>query len=288
MDQPIAVLQQLGFGEYEARAYAALVQRSPLNGYEVAKASGVPRANVYAVLHKLEERGAVVRLDSPEGAHYAPVAPAELTARLGSRFEVTLATARSALEAMTTPPQDEYVWNTRGEAVLLDHARALISAARERLLVAIRPPEANALADDLARAEARGVQITTLCFEACPHECGGCRGQIHRYRVAPEERAAWLVLVLDDAEMLAAEIDGSGEARAVRTRQRLLVNLTSWYIRHSIALAALVSELGSRLDQALSPSARAVLASVGPGGRSGGWLEYMRSLLNRGARQPDT
>ena len=56
-----ALLQQLGFSEYEARAYLALLQRNPLNGYELAKVSGLPRANVYAVLQKLEsfatERG---------------------------------------------------------------------------------------------------------------------------------------------------------------------------------------------------------------------------------------
>ncbi len=53
-----ALLQQLGFSEYEARAYLALLQRNPLNGYELAKVSGIPRANVYAVLQKLDERGA--------------------------------------------------------------------------------------------------------------------------------------------------------------------------------------------------------------------------------------
>jgi sugar-specific transcriptional regulator TrmB len=74
-----ALLQQLGFSEYEARAYLALLQRNPLNGYELAKLSGLPRANVYAALQKLEERGAVVRLDIPSRARYAPVAPTELT-----------------------------------------------------------------------------------------------------------------------------------------------------------------------------------------------------------------
>ena len=81
------LLQQLGFSEYEARAYLALLQRNPLNGYELAKVSGLPRANVYAVLQKLEDRGAVVRLDMPSGARYAPVTPTELTQRIASRCQ---------------------------------------------------------------------------------------------------------------------------------------------------------------------------------------------------------
>jgi HTH-type transcriptional regulator, sugar sensing transcriptional regulator len=50
-------LQQLGFTEYEARAYVALLQRYPVNGATVAKLAHLPRANVYDVLSKLEARG---------------------------------------------------------------------------------------------------------------------------------------------------------------------------------------------------------------------------------------
>jgi DNA-binding MarR family transcriptional regulator len=276
-----ALLQQLGFGEYEARAYVALLRRSPLNGYELAKASGVPRANVYGVLQKLEERGAVVRLESPAGVRYAPVPPLELTQRLGDRFQDTLAAAQRSLQELAQPAEYEYIWNARGYAVLIEHARALIDAAQERLLVAIRPPEALTLAVHMAQAEARGVEVTTLCMEGCLSECGGCRGHIHRYHVPPEQHQGWLVLVPDDAEVLAGEIGAGEDTQAVRTRQRLLVDLASWYIRHSIALAALVGDLGDRLDYLLGPEAQAALRTVGPGEQRGGWLGYMRRILSR-------
>src|SRR5215218_896357 len=142
-----ALLQQLGFSEYEARAYLALLQRNPLNGYELAKLSGLPRANVYAVLQKLEERGAVVRLDMPSGARYAPVAPAELTQRIANRFQNVLSATRQGLEELTMPAAAEYVWNVQGYAALIDHAHALIDATQERLLIALGRPEAGALAE---------------------------------------------------------------------------------------------------------------------------------------------
>jgi HTH-type transcriptional regulator, sugar sensing transcriptional regulator len=102
MANNIALLQQLGFGEYEARAYIALLQCSPLNGYELAKASGVPRSNIYPVLQKLEERGAVVRLEMPSGARYAPVAATELTQRSALPFQQVLAAAQRGLEQLST------------------------------------------------------------------------------------------------------------------------------------------------------------------------------------------
>jgi len=281
----IKLLQEIGFSEYEARAYLTLLQRHPQNGYELAKNSGLPRANVYAVLQKLEERGAVVRLSTSSGVRYAPVPPHELTLRLGSRFQEALASAQASLETLASPIEHEYVWNARGYSVLLEEARALVEAAQTRLLVAIWPQEAMALAENLAHAETHGVEVTTLCMEACPQACDGCRGHLYRYRVAPEQQARWLVLVADGAEVLAGEMAAGEEALAVRTRQRLLVDLTAWYIRDSIALAVMMNDLGDRLESLLKPATRTVLASVGPGGQTGGWLEHMRQLLNQSSNR---
>jgi hypothetical protein len=233
------------------------------------------------VLQKLEERGAVARIESSAGVRYAPVPPLELTRRLGDRFQGTLAAAQGSLQELAQPAEYEYIWNAHGYAVLIEHARALIDVAHARLLVAIRPPEALTLAVHMAQAEARGVEVTTLCMEGCPSECGGCRGHIYRYRVAPEQHERWLVLVPDDAEVLAGEIGAGEDTQAVRTRQRLLVDLASWYVYHSIALAAMVSDLGDRLDHLLGPEARAALKTVGRAEQHGGWLAHMRQILNR-------
>ena len=294
MPEIMELLQGLGFGDYEARAYVALLQRSPLNGYELARASGIPRANVYSVLDKLEERGAVVRLDTASGARYSAVPPSELMGRIGDRFTQNLSAARRMLEEMATPPDYEYVWNARGYQSLLDHARALVDGAQNRLLVATWAPEAQALASNLAAAQARGVEVTTLCLQGCAAECGGCQGAIFRYRLAPEYAGRWLVLVQDSAEALAGETGPGDDAFTVRTRQRLLVELSAWYIRHSIALAGVVSDLGDQLPGLLSPQTLTALASLGPGGYHGsehdeegergpeaGWLEYMQQAINR-------
>ena len=296
MVEVLQVLQGLGLGEYEARAYLALLQRSPMNGYELAKASGLPRANVYSVLDKLEGRGAVVRLDTPSGTRYSAVPPSELVGRIGSRFSKNLDAAKRMLEDMAVPPEYEYVWNARGYESLLDHARTLIDSTQKRLLVATWTQEAHALSGNLAAAEDRGVEVTTLCLRACAAECGGCRGAIFRYRLAPEYGSRWLVLVQDEEEALAGEIGSDEEAFTVRTRQRLLVELSAWYIRHSIALAGVVKDLGEQLPTLLSAQTLASLASLGPGGyRQGedgeddtkdpgaetGWLEYMQQAINR-------
>ena len=73
-------LGELGFSDYEARAYCALLDAAPANGYQVAGLSGVPRAKIYEVLDKLVARGAAVRVEGKghDGRMFAPTDPKEL------------------------------------------------------------------------------------------------------------------------------------------------------------------------------------------------------------------
>src|SRR5690606_10928095 len=105
------LLQELGFTDYEARAYIALLQHNPLNGDALAKDTGRPRPNIYKVLQKLEERGIVIRADTPNSAVYSPISPGQLTKRLGNRFKSILDAASEALESVSKPGARDYVWN---------------------------------------------------------------------------------------------------------------------------------------------------------------------------------
>ncbi len=269
MSEPIALMQQLGFSEYEARAYVALLERNPLNGYELAKSSGLPRANVYAVLQKLEERAAVVRVDTPSGTRFAPVPPDELTRRLGGHFEEVLNAARGSLSEISKPAQHAQVWNAEGYAALLERARAIIGGAQEQLLLATWPEEAHALSGAVAGAVERGVAVSTLCLRACPEECGACRGDVCRGGGTPQGDGRWLVIVADEAEVLTGEITAGAQAQLVGSRQQLLVGLAARYIRNSIGLARVLGDLDEDLQAALAPETQALLAQVRAGGLTG-------------------
>ncbi|MBN1935168.1 MAG: TrmB family transcriptional regulator, partial [Anaerolineae bacterium] len=39
---PIEQLVKIGFSEYEAKAYIALLRENPITGYQLSKLSGVP------------------------------------------------------------------------------------------------------------------------------------------------------------------------------------------------------------------------------------------------------
>ncbi len=280
MTEVIEQLQQLGFTEYEARAYVALLRQSPQNGYELARNSGLPRANVYSVLEKLEERGAVVRLEETNSVRYAPVSPEELIQRLENKLQGSLKEAHVSLNEVAQATAYEAIFSVRGYLPMLDHARSLIDSAAKSVLVALEPPESQALKGSVEAAILRGVKVVTLCLEACLEECGNCRGSLFRYHVEELEDSRWLVLLADGQEMLAAEIAPGDQTLAVRTRQSLLASLAGGYIQRSIALAAMVNDLGDRLEELLNPLTKATLAALGRENRQGGFLQQLRMLLH--------
>lgn len=259
----VAALHGLGFSEYEARAYVALVGGGPLNGYELAKQSKVPRPNVYAVVEKLLDRGAVQRIDLRDGTRYAAVAPQELSKRLRARYSALTDSMGSSLASIASSAERPPIVNVHGRRAFLEEALAVVESAQASLLVALWPDEAAVLTAALSQAEARGVQITTLCLAACVSECGGCRGALYRYRVAAPARTRSLIVVADGAIAFAGQTS-EADALGVRTMQPLVVELGTMYIRNTIALASLVHDVGARLDEIARPETRVLLDALGP------------------------
>jgi len=57
--------------------------------------------------------------------------------------------------------------------------------------------------------------------------------------------------------------------------------LATWYIYHSLALAAILRDLGNRLGKLLKAKTRSILASIDTNEQKEGWLEYMVRLVGR-------
>jgi len=95
--------------------------------------------------------------------------------------------------------------------------------------------------------------------------------------------ARWLLLVPDSQEALVGEIPSSDSANhqvsVVRTRQRLLVNMTSWFIQHAIALGILLREAAEFLEGRLLPEPSAVATEGDTRNLLGDWLTFVHQLL---------
>jgi DNA-binding MarR family transcriptional regulator len=268
-------LEALGFGEYEARAYLALLQRGPLTGYQVAKASGVPRPNVYPVLSRLEQRGAVNRIDVEGATRYSALPAAQMLDNAGRSFSTQLAKARDAMRDLEEAPADEQVWNIEGYARMLERAQGLVQAAEKRLLVLVWATESIRLGEEVATAETRGVEVTTLCVQGCPEECGGCTGRLYRYDVDSLEEPRSLVLVRDEAELLVGQCYPDGSASGAVTKMPAFVGLARQSVLNTIAVAEIARSAGGRLTGLLDDGAREAVRRSGTRLDGASWISRL-------------
>ena len=84
-------LEKLGFSSNEAKVYGTLIKHKVLNGYEIAKLSGVARSLVYEVINRLVAKGAVIRIDG-EPNFYKPLEYQDLIRsihNLAERYSIT-------------------------------------------------------------------------------------------------------------------------------------------------------------------------------------------------------
>jgi predicted transcriptional regulator len=258
MSEASISLQALGFSESEAKAYVALLERGDLTGYQLAKASGIPRPNIYGVLDRLQARGVVSSVKVRGGQRFNALHPSEMLDSLRRAMEGDMEKAEQALSQVQGPPETEVVLNIRGRVEVMARARALIERTRKGLLVAIWRLESEELASQFREAESRGISITTLCVQGCEEQCESCRGEVHRFKLETNNEVRSVVLVADDDVMLAGQFSSAQEPLAALSHSKAFVTVARQYIRNSIAVAEIVRSVGSRLLDLVD--ARALLA----------------------------
>jgi len=255
-------LQALGFSEYEAKAYVALLQKSPVTGYELSRLSGVPRSMIYEVLGKLVARGAALSSPEADVTRYAPVPADALLDRLRHQYEEMIDQAQRQLSAIPRAGETDYVWNIVGYDNIMAHARAMIQAARVCIHVGLLPTTFPDLEASLAEASGRGVQVRVHTTARIDFPGG-------RVAVTPlamddvgQFGTPGMILVRDSEEVLISEELSAPSARASWTRSPLLVFLAEQHMRFDSYIPQIVDILGERLLTILDDQDRAILAPL--------------------------
>jgi sugar-specific transcriptional regulator TrmB len=158
LDELIQRLQTLGFSQYEARVYCALLQKAPANGHEVAKTAAIPTSKVYETLERLRTKGAVL-VQRSEPTLWAPVPHRDLLGRLRHDLESTFSAVEQGLAQLGYEQDTAMTWSLSGRGHVVDSMRRAIERARERLAGAIPAAALAELAPSLRAAAERGVQL---------------------------------------------------------------------------------------------------------------------------------
>lgn len=159
-------LEKLGFSSNEAKVYGTLIKHKVLNGYEIAKLSGVARSLVYEVINRLIAKGAVIRIDG-EPNFYKPIEYQDLIRSIKEENEKNIACAERELQQLETENADvDYVMNIVGEEKYVAKAKELIDSAQAEISLSIWQESFEVLRSNIENAISRGVKVYIFTFES--------------------------------------------------------------------------------------------------------------------------
>lgn len=227
-------LVYIGFSEYEARAYVALLGKNPATPYELARASGIPTSKIYGVISRLLEKGMVSAMNESKKKRYVPIEPEEFLESFGNKVQGTLKLLKDEMSFVGRDGETSHIWNIGDYGYLMDKAERMILQAEGALLVSIYRDEMGRLEGPLREAEGKGVSVAMVHFGPAL----GKAGQLFQHPMEPtiysERGGRGIVIVADSREAIMGIVLGDGAAEGAWSANRGFVALAEDYIRHDI------------------------------------------------------
>jgi sugar-specific transcriptional regulator TrmB len=231
MEDSLRHLQKLGFTDYEARAYVALLRDYPATRYQLSQNASIPDSKIYEVVRRLQDKGVITGLQG-RPPRFVPLDPEQLVAQLERRTDESLEYLRSSFPRIADEPAVQRIWNVEGYDAIISQAKELLDSARKEVLAAMWHQEANLLADWMQSAETRTGAVTLLAYDACDVDFGTVK--LHGFEKDLETQlidfdGRWLAMVVDRSQVLLGSTL-SNSAAGVWSNHSALANIVHRYI----------------------------------------------------------
>lgn len=253
-------LGAIGFTEYEAKVYLALLKDHPATGYQLSKQAGIPRSMVYEALGRLDVRGAVLKTEEAKATLYRPMPPDALLDRLNEEHERRTDTLRRELNTLYAARDEGHLWTFSGEEAVLSYAREMISSAQYEAMLVLTDDNLVQLQDVIFAADQRNVAIGALLTGEKTLEIGQVshhpprESQVHKL-------ADSLVVVVDEQEVLIASPDPTVYTATVTTNNNM-VQIGRQFVWMELFAHRIFSQVGTEVLAKLAPEDQNVLKSV--------------------------
>jgi len=252
-DEIVADLKDLGFTEYEAKVYLALLKNHPSSAYTVSRDSGVPHSRVYDITRRLIRKGyAVSQGANPE--LFTPLSPDDLFDKLRQDTERLTERVGDRLRAMDFRADFDPVWNLRSRDDALNRCALLADDARRHIFLGLWDEEFSVLEVHLRRAQDRGVKVLILLYGEGRPDFGTVYHHSVEYLPTVPELGRTLDAAFDGEAALSGTLGGSRPCQMIWTKNRGLVNSIEGYIIHDFYLAEIRLAIGDRMDELFGPN----------------------------------
>ena len=251
-------LMAVGFTEYEAKVYLALLRESPATGYQLGKSAGIPRSMVYEALGRLHVRGAILKSDDQRTSLYRPLPPDVLLNRYDQEHHQRIESLRASLRTLYTSPDEDRIWSITGRASVLPYVNEMIEEAEAEILLVLADPELDALRQEIVEAAERDVSISTLLTGQGDLNCG----RVMRHPPLEsklQQLSDTLVVVVDNHQALIANT--ALDVTATITTNSHLVLIARQFVWMELFTQRIYARLGDELLSRLDPEDRQIFES---------------------------
>ncbi|WP_158693232.1 TrmB family transcriptional regulator [Streptomyces viridochromogenes] len=251
-------LTELGFSQYEARAYVGLLGSEPMTGYALAGRTGIPQPKVYETLRRLEDKDAVVRVgDNP--ARFLAVPADQLLAQVDAGFRARVAESRRSLAELSQEQgnQRAHVLPSLSEwESVAATASGIIRRAAQHVYLSAHADQLTPLGADILDAQDRGVRFDILSFGPSPVTVRNGRTVQHTstegvlYR---HHQARHLAVVADNHDTLWALAPDGHDWNAAVINDPLFTAVVKGYIRHDLYVQQIYADFPDELRTRYGP-----------------------------------
>lgn len=224
----IDALMKTGLTRHESELYVALCREGEVTGYELAKTTGIPRANVYQALSALSDKGGA-RVIEGNPQRFIAVQPEEYCQIKEREMQDYLLLIRAE-----TPKQmsahEGYV-TLSGSANILGKMRYVVDTAKERVYLSIMASDLPLVRQEVESAIRRGLRMVIITSERM--DVSGA--EIY----TTHKNKGQFRLIADSKEVMTGELTGSDLDVCLYSKNRPLVDLLKEALKNEIELSKL-------------------------------------------------
>ncbi len=227
----VDLLTHFNLTRQEAVIYTTLFSEGDLNGYEIAKITGISRSNAYTSLAALVDKGGAFVIDG-QTTKYTPVPIEEFCnnkirklQEMKQELIKNIPAKRDGIEGYIT---------IKGEKHILDKMKNMVSEAKERLYLSVSEEVLQILLPEIKAVIDKGIKTVIIsnvpwCLEgATVYFADKSRREIR--------------LIVDSTNVLTGDIDDGEYSTCLYSRKKNLIDLLKDSLKNEIKLIEIMKE----------------------------------------------
>lgn len=219
------MLMQFNLTRQEAVIYLTLLSEGSMNGYEIAKTTGLSRSNAYTSLSSLAEKGCAYVVEGP-AVQYTPVPIEEFC---GNRIRKLQETMKELVKNVPARKEtaDGYV-TVRGRDHILDKMKNMVLEAKERLYLSVSGGVLEEILPEIESAAAKGIKVVLITDR---------KAALNGAVIYAAKRADKQIrLIVDSANVLTGDIEDGGDSTCLYSKKKNLVDLIKDSLKNEIKI----------------------------------------------------